>query len=162
MPLSARGRIPTYCSTRCRVAAHRKRKAEAIPLELRSLARWTRRDGKRPITLTGRAASSTDPATWSTFAEASTSKAGDGLGIMLGDGLACFDLDHCLNDGKLTDPRAAVLLRTVRPIYTEVSMSGDGLHLFVRAPEAPGYKRDGIEFYSRARFIAVTGLRWGG
>ena len=41
-------------------------------------------------------------------------------------------------------------------------MSGDGLHLFVDAPEAPGTKQPGVEFYSRARFIAVTGNRWGG
>lgn len=162
MPLPARGRIPTYCSTRCRVAAHRKRKAEAVPLELRALARWTRRDGKRPITLSGRPASSTDSATWSSFVEVNASAAGDGIGIMLGDGLACFDLDHCLTNGKVTDPEAAEVLRTVRPIYAEVSMSGDGLHLFVRAPEGSGTKRPGVEFYSRARFIAVTGNRWGG
>jgi hypothetical protein len=29
--------------------------------------------------------------------------------------------------------------------------------VFVRAEEAPGVRRAGFEFYSRARFIAVTG-----
>lgn len=109
----------------------------------------------------GRPGSSTDPKTWATFAEVQRG-AGDGFGVMLGEGLACYDLDHCLDGGKLADPRAADVLRRVKPIYAEVSMSGDGLHLFVRAPEGPGYKRDGVEFYSRARFIAVTGNRWAG
>ena len=109
----------------------------------------------------GRPASSTDPGTWTTFAAVQRG-AGDGFGIMLGDGLACYDLDHCLVDGKLANltPRATDVLRRVKPHYAEVSMSGDGLHLFVEAPEQPGTKQAGVEFYSRARFIAVTGRRW--
>lgn len=160
MPMPARGRLPSYCSTRCRVAAHRKRQRESIPAELRDLAHWTRRVGKRPITVTGAPASSTNSATWATFAAVQRG-AGDGFGVMLGDGLACYDLDHCLTNGHLTSsPQQAEVLSRVTPIYVEVSMSGDGLHLFVSAPEGPGTKRDGVEFYSRARFIAVTGHRW--
>jgi len=158
--MPARGRIPTYCSTRCRVAAHRARDRETIPAEMRQLDRWTRRDGKRPITTTGAPASSTDPESWSTFAKVKRSTVGNGLGVMLGGGLACYDFDHCLADGRLVGAEAAEVLRRLSSFYIEVSMSGDGLHAFVRAPERPGTKRPGVEFYSRARFIAVTGRRW--
>jgi primase-polymerase (primpol)-like protein len=117
--------------------------------------------GKRPITVTGAPASSTDPSTWSTLASVRRSKAGDGIGVMLGDGLACYDLDHCLDaDGQVVSEEARRILDTVNSIHTEVSMSGDGLHLFVRAPESRGVNTPGVEFYSRARFIAVTGRAW--
>lgn len=154
------GRTPRFCSTRCRVAAHRAARLR-LPRELTGLDRWTRRAGKRPITTTGKAAASTNPETWASFAEVTRSKVGSGLGVMLGDGLGCYDLDHCLSDGRL-EPWAADVLASLDPIWTEVSMSGDGIHAFVNASEAPGYKRDGVEFYSRARFIAVTGNRWDG
>lgn len=160
LPAAGRGRLPTYCSTRCRVAAHRARHADPLPLVLRSLPRWTRRDGKRPITVTGRPASSTNPATWSTYREARASTAGDGLGIMLGDGLACWDLDHCLGGGGLTAGAAEVLAAVASPLWIERSMSGRGLHVFVADPEAPGRRADGVEFYSRSRFIVVTGDRF--
>lgn len=43
----------------------------------------------------------------------------------------------------------------------KVSQSGEGVHVFVEAPEGPGSKiRDGercVEFYSAGRYIAVTG-----
>lgn len=79
---------------------------------------------------------------------------------MLGSGLGCWDLDHCLVDGQLAPWAAEVLAGIPDPIWVERSMSGEGLHVFVHAPEAPGTRRGPIEFYSRARFIAVTGDRF--
>lgn len=119
-----------------------------------------RRDGKRPIQLDGAPASSTDPSTWSTYEDAHASTAGDGLGVMLGNGLACWDLDHCLDGSTLTDRAAELLASIDAPIWVERSMSGTGLHIFVNAPEVRGWRRDGVEFYARARFIAVTGDRF--
>lgn len=114
--------------------------------------------GKRPITVTGSPASSTDRSTWSTLHAVQQSTAGDGLGIMLGDGLGCYDLDHCFVDGELTEQAQAHLDAISEPIVmAERSMSGSGLHVFVLAPEAPGTRRPGIERYTRARFIRVTG-----
>lgn len=80
---------------------------------------------------------------------------------MLGGGLGCHDLDHALEDGVLK-PWAREVLDgiTERVLFAEVSMSGEGLHVFVDAPEGPGSKRPvsdgGHEFYSRGRFIRTT------
>ena len=80
---------------------------------------------------------------------------------MLGRGLACHDLDHAL-DGGVLKPWAREVLDGIheRVLFAEVSVSGEGLHVFVEAPEGPGRRRSvgdgGHEFYSRARFIRTT------
>lgn len=118
-------------------------------------------DSKRPVTVSGRPASSTDSRTWSDFKTASESSAGVGLGFVLGDGIGCYDFDHCLIDGQLAD-WAAEAIRAIpeRVIFSEVSQSSEGVHVFVEAEEGPGRKiRDGrnIERYTAGRYIAVTG-----
>src|SRR5659263_121840 len=131
----ARGRIPTYCGDRCRMRASRARRR--MPAELTTGRRWVRADGKRPIRVDGSPASSTDPQTWSTYAEAKASIAGAGIGVMLGDGLGCYDLDH------VSDSEARAFAATIpeRIVYAERSMSGAGVHVFVEAPESKGWKR---------------------
>src|SRR5262245_34440760 len=68
---------------------------DGIPEELKALQRWVcwrwtwngKKYDKPPLTTTGRSASSTDPATWCTFAEAlAAHQSGtmDGVGITLG------------------------------------------------------------------------------
>lgn len=124
--------------------------------------RWVRRDAeKRPLTVASTAASSTNPATWTTYAKAHSSSAGIGLGFVLGDGFACIDLDHCLEDGK-PNQAAAAFLENYRGHHIEVSPSGDGLHIWGTSPEGPGTKRiqpDGlsVERYTTGRYITVTG-----
>lgn len=118
--------------------------------------RWVCADGKRPVQVDGSPASSTDPSTWATFTEVKSKP----HGIMLGDGLGCYDLDH------VTDAEARSFIATITEpiVYVERSKSGEGIHVFIEAPEAPGWKRtiDGIsvERYTRARFIRVTGSRF--
>ena len=80
---------------------------------------------------------------------------------MLGGGLGCHDLDHALEDGELKPWARSVLDRITEPVlFVEVSMSGEGLHVFVEAPEGQGRKLQvgdgGHEFYSRGRFIRAT------
>lgn len=125
-------------------------------------ARWVRRDErKRPLRVSGGLASSTDLGTWSTHAEALKSTIGVGLGFVLGDGIGCVDLDGCLIDGVLADWASEVIDSITEPvIFMEVSQSGEGVHVFIEAPEGRGSKiRDGrkIERYTVGRFIAVTG-----
>src|SRR5438128_2132423 len=122
------GPTPRFCSTRCRVAAHRAK----MPAELRSRARWvawelTRRDGgkvtKRPVQLDGRPASTTDHRTWTSYARLQGRKR---RGWVLGEGIGCIDLDHCLVDGRPT-AAAQRFLNSLPDTYIEVSPGGDGL-----------------------------------
>jgi len=116
-----------------------------------------RHEGKRPITVDGRPASSTNPATWSTYSEAARSKAGDGLGYVLGDGIGCLDLDNCLDERGRPNEVARRILDRVPDAYVEISPSGRGLHVWGRAPEQPGRRHRGYEVYSVGRYITVTG-----
>lgn len=111
--------------------------------------------GKRPLQVSGRAASSTDPSTWAAFSEVQRGP-GSGFGVMLGDGLGCIDLDD------VTDAQVREFVAGVEDpvLYVERSMSGKGAHVFIEAPESAGSVAlvDGIsvEKYTRARFIRMT------
>lgn len=163
MPVAAR-RDSRFCSGACRQKAYRAR-SRPLPREMTSRARWVRHDArKRPLTASGGPASVTDPSTWSTYAEAARSPHGAGLGIVLGGGMGCIDLDKCIDGGKIA-PWAKAIVDEHRndAVLIEKSMSGAGVHLFVPMAEAKGRRiRDGevnIEIYSRERYIAVTGDR---
>ena len=154
------------CSAKCRKRVSRRTKQAPFPVEMTEKARWIRREkSKRPVTITGRAASSTNAGTWSTFPEAAASSVGAGLGFVLGDGVGCIDLDHCITDGVVADWASSILDRCP-PTFIEVSQSGEGLHIFGLLPEGPGRNiRRGdsaVEFYSVGRYIAMTGDRFGG
>jgi primase-polymerase (primpol)-like protein len=79
----------------------------------------------------------------------------------LGDGIGCWDFDHCISDGELVRWAREAIEAIPSPLFMEVSQSGEGVHVFVSAPEGAGRKiREGgrhIEFYSAGRYIAVTG-----
>lgn len=151
------------CGGTCRVARHRADKRPTpVPVELRSRARWVRYSpSKVPLTVSGKAASSTNPRTWSTWAAACGSSVGAGPGFVLnGDGIVCIDLDHCLDGaGKPTAAAAALLARLPRT-YVERSPSGDGLHVWGRGSLPKGFRRtvDGVkvEAYGDGRYITVT------
>jgi primase-polymerase (primpol)-like protein len=116
-----------------------------------------------PVRPNGKAASSTDPATWTSYAAAKAAgRAGVGFALN-GDGIVCLDLDHCLVGGVPTEAAARLLAR-LPSTYLEVSRSGEGLHVFGYGDVVKGWRRtvDGVqvEAYGRGRFIYVTGLRW--
>lgn len=164
MDLARSRRTPKYCGPACRQAAYRQRTAAAaLPAELRSRDRWVLWNGRKvPLQVDGRPASSTDPATWTTYARVRRQPR---IGFALGDGIGCIDLDHCLVDGVLTAPARAFLDR-LPATYVEVSPSGTGLHVWGRLPEGRGTRRvvDGlsVETYSTGRYITVTGRRYAG
>ncbi|NUX58687.1 DUF5906 domain-containing protein [Paraburkholderia youngii] len=147
-------------------------KPDAIPLELRQLDRWCvwkyvqlagGKWTKVPINArTGKGASSTNPATWCSFAEAQAALLDDrelaGLGFFLGEGICGIDVDHCMNEyfewSALAESVQAECVG-----YAEISPSGRGLHIITRGT-IPGSKADhrqGLEVYDRARFFAITG-----
>ena len=149
-----------FCSTKCRVYYNRGHRG--IPQVLRSRHRWVRfSSSKVPLRVSGGNASSTDPSTWATYDEAVSSRIGVGLGFVLnGDGIGCFDIDHCFIDGKPTDA-AIAFVSSVSPFYVEVSPSGDGLHAWVYAEKSDGFRRQvgglNVEFYTHSRYLTVTG-----
>lgn len=154
MDAAGRGRPRRYCSDRCRTAAMRERRAgrNAIPYEMTHADRWlrwkrvTRGDGttKRPITIAGRPASSTDPATWCAWWDALGSTAGDGLGFALGGGFACIDLDHCYDRrNHLTDWAKMLLAPVEGRTYIETSPPATGCTSGDAARPAPASGRAG-------------------
>jgi primase-polymerase (primpol)-like protein len=154
-----------FCSGRCRTAAHRA--ARTVPKELTARARWVRHTARKvPLTVGGRAASSTDPATWSTYREAVRSSAGVGVGFVLdGDGIVCVDLDHALDEEGRPLPWAQRILDRAPGCWVEVSVSGRGLHVWGHGQLRAGRRLvvDGgsVEVYGDGRFIAVTGRTFG-
>lgn len=135
-------------------------------------AKWT----KLPLQLNGKAASSTDPRAWDTFeavkkayerTSPTPSPKADGVGFVFSkdDDLVGVDLDDCLTtdalDNTVMSPMAEDLLASV-PGYAEVSPSGAGIKMWVRAtgmPRAFAEKALGLEFYPAGRFFTVTGNR---
>ena len=109
----------------------------------------------------GARARSDDRSTWGTFDEAkeASEKGYDGVGFVFTaqDPFCGVDLDRCLNPetGEI-EPWAAEIVDELDS-YTEVSPSGIGLHVIVRAklPEG-GRRKGGIEMYDRGRFFTVT------
>ena len=162
-----------------------------IPLALRERPQWVcweyqlRRDKwtKVPIEAkTGKAASSTDPSTWTDFDTAFASfkrdkrLAGIGYVFAAGDPYAGVDLDDCINTDGVLSRQAALIFESLGS-YTEVSPRKHGIKVFVRATleDLDSTRRrfktiDGlplaglreIEVYDRARFFTVTGERFGG
>lgn len=165
MPITARSHA-RFCRPACRAAAHRA--SRSIPAELTSRPRWVRRtSSKVPLAVDGSVASSTDPSTWSRHRDAERSTAGVGLGFVLdGDGVVCLDLDHCVDaDGTVAGWARNILDAVDGSTWVEVSVSGDGLHVWGRGSLPHGRRiavgSGSVELYGTGRYIAVTGATWG-
>lgn len=112
---------------------------------------------------TGHAADTTNFHDWTNFERACQAvKKFDlhGIGIVFNArGLMGIDIDDCMKDGKLIDPKAREIVDTVNS-YTEISPSGNGIHIlcYGRLPDEYGYKRkDSLEMYDTGRFFTLTG-----
>ena len=140
----------------------------AIPGELRALSQWVlwrreERDGKAtkvPYQADGqRKASTTDPATWATFAAAleavEVGGIADGLGFVFSpdDGYCGVDLDAGLSKSE----RGAIM--ATLDSYSEFSPSGQGVHVILRAGlNGHGRNRKGpFEVYEDGRYFTFTG-----
>ena len=166
---SGRGREPLYCSATCRKRASRLNAPLRVPVDMALADRWVlwkrmkRGDGstKKPLTVDGHAASSTDRSTWSSLIAVEEAEVGDGLGFTLGSGFACIDLDHCYDSRNHLADWAKMLLAPVEgKTFIELSPSGDGLHIWGRTREQTGLKVRGlmnVEAYSQGRYMTVTG-----
>jgi putative DNA primase/helicase len=143
---------------------------DAFPLALRTVRRWVGarlepRDGRQtkvPYCAADptRKASSTDPNTWSDFATA-VSAIKDGrlplLGFVLGDGFVGVDLDKCRDAVTGVIEQWAQQIIDLLATYTEISVSGTGVHMICRGELPRGGRRKGqIEMYDSARFFVMT------
>jgi putative DNA primase/helicase len=109
-----------------------------------------------------------DPATWLAFGEAShrAARLGGGIGFALGDGWAGFDFDDAVADDGTIHAAAARALNRLES-YAELSPSGKGIHILIRAALDRPYKlkaSDSLpkrECYDSRRFFTVSGARIG-
>jgi hypothetical protein len=154
-------------------------KFENFPPELKSLLNWVLwrflppkspagKWRKVPCRPNGKPAVTTDRSTWSGFDEccAAYNRGGfDGVGFvfdgMIGTDGLCYcgvDFDDCVSDGVVQSPARNRIehLNT----YTELSVSGTGIHCIARAePLDRPVKFDGVEVYTTARYFTFTGVR---
>lgn len=122
----------------------------------------------------GRAASTTDPATWCTFEEAKVAYEGggyDGIGLVLTSdlGLVAHDLDDVVDliSGEIANAKVQQLVAEL-DTYTEISPSGNGLRIFSKGslPTSAWRNRKGafgsgtgLEQYTGGQFLTLTGCR---
>jgi len=149
---------------------------ENVPKLLKDTPQWVAHRAKKPINpKTGRAADVSDEATWGTFdaaaARVQPGKA-EGIGYVFteDDGLVFVDLDYVIaEDGALVPWAQSIVDAALRVhAFVEVSPSGSGLHIIVRAKKPFPWSRknitnaDGdqlgvIEVYDQKRYATVTG-----
>jgi putative DNA primase/helicase len=129
------------------------------------------RDGdvtKVPYSVHGGRASSTNPKTWASFDAAITyakERAMSGIGFVFteDDPFAGIDLDKCRDaeTGEI-EPWAWKIVAAFDS-YTEVSPSGTGLHIYVKATlPGPNNRKGPLEMYESGRYFTLTGEHLGG
>ena len=149
----------------------------AIPSELTQRNQWVLwcyelKDGRWTKVLkrtSGHNASSTNPDTWTTFANvmrvymAQPGKF-DGIGFVAStsDATVLIDLDHVLDpeSGEVAPWARAILDTAEREgAYIEQSPSGTGFHVIGHGEQFDkGEKRNDVELYCHGRFFTITGL----
>lgn len=147
---------------------------DKVPEEIKELKAWvcwkkevdpSRPNGFKKLPInpsTGFNARSNEPLTWTDFDTAYNKMQAmkyDGIGFMFsGTGYVGIDIDHCMKDGELSD-FAQEIISTLHS-YTEVSPSGEGIHIICRGTMPTGGNRNdskGLEMYTRGRYFTVTG-----
>lgn len=115
---------------------------------------------KLPVNpITGRNASTNNPETWSSFADAvNAAPRFSGIGfVFAGSGFFGIDID----DMPLDSEEVREIVNAMQT-YTERSQSGNGLHLIARG-SLPGddMRRGKIEMYAKNRYFVMTGNQIG-
>lgn len=117
---------------------------------------------------TGGQAMSNNPQTWSDFDTAvRTSVNYDGIGFMFsGSDYFGIDLDDCRSDidSYLKGDRNNIVAEFIDTMqtYTEISQSGNGIHLICRGVLPPSGRRRGkVEMYDSGRYFIMTGKQIG-
>lgn len=141
-----------------------------IPAELRLLPQWCcwryeHREGNKPTKVpvnakTGTLASVADQGTWATLVDAISGEATyghDGIGFVftINDPYCFIDLDDAKGDAEAL-ARQRNIYEALNS-YTELSPSGSGAHIIIKADLPIGRRRGGVELYPHGRFATFTG-----
>lgn len=152
-PLAALAQYRQFVAVRLVPDSRRPGKTDKIPINPRTLS----------------AASSTDPATWGTYAEAAATGLPVGFVLTATDPLWCLDIDGAAQPNGAWSPLALELVSALPGAAVEVSQSGSGLHIWgCGTPPAHRCKNTalGIELYHTDRFMCLgnpdtaTGNAW--
>lgn len=114
--------------------------------------------------LSGYKAKANDLTTWASFDDtlkvyqmSGGKYSGIGIELLENNGICGVDLDDCINEQGIISPEAWVIIRLFNS-YTELSPSGKGIRIFVKAKLPLSGRRKGkIEVYNNGRFLTVTG-----
>ena len=137
---------------------------DKIPQELKEQRCWVSvwNNSKIPMNCREKkAASSSDPDSWSTFTEAVQAVQDgvyDSIGYVFHDtGLVGIDIDDGFADG-LINSLAADIMQACKS-YTEKSRSGRGVHILLRGnlPFTGQNNRENVEIYRTGRYFIMTG-----
>lgn len=133
--------------------------------QLKALSQWVGYDAQKvpKCPHTGNNASTNNPATWGTAAQAWEAKrrrrwAGIGYVFTIGAGVVGVDLDDCIDEAGQLSPFARDVVSILNS-YTEISPSGHGIHVLVTGQIPQSIKAPGIEIYNELRYFTVTGQR---
>ena len=137
-----------------------------IPLEMRSRRQWAvssleiGSDGKpdkRPLGLDGSAMEWRNPLAWLSFEDAASSGY-PAIGFILTpiDPFTIIDLDVKEGMTEQDKERQAFIFQSF-PTYSELSVSGKGLHIVMLGKIGGGVRRDFVEVYDQDRYMLCTG-----
>ncbi len=124
------------------------------------------RTTKIPYTVLGTKASSTSSGDWSTYADVKKKSQQVGIIFTPDRDLLGIDIDHCLTDNKITHEQKEVIADLIleADTYTEVSPSGEGLHIMLALSEPldlVSNKNAPFEAYTCGRYFTFTGKAYG-
>ena len=158
--------------------------ADQVPKDLAELNQWVSwhyaiRGGqptKIPIQVNAQSASSTNPATWTTFEQAFDATKrnpewGVGFVFRKDGGMVGIDLDDCVDGGGRLKSWAQPIIEKFADTYMEVSPSGTGVKIFCRGNleglvsgtgSRKAYGDGEVEIYQHGRYFTVTGKCFNG
>jgi putative DNA primase/helicase len=130
-----------------------------IPKELTTLPNWVcwKSTDKIPYNpATGKPAMANNKNTWGTFKQAvkaCDTFGFDGIGFEFQPPYFGVDIDNCLEDEDLIEEFTESLQS-----YTEISRSGQGIHIICKGELPEGKKRkNNVEMYQNGRYFILTG-----
>lgn len=177
------GKTPQRVAPSKRKKAALDRLTQNVPDELKKLPYWgvyfttapkdpkkTKRDKVIISAVDGHWAKANNPSMWTDFDTAmkyalATDKEGLSLLLTKESGLTCIDLDECIDSEGQYNDVAAKLTEELKGTYAERSVSGNGLHIFVKDDilKDGKYKSTArtpsgeLEVYDSAHIISLTG-----